>query len=181
MISNNLYLAENLRGQATNQPSTFSHAQRQICKLDPTSSLTLSLSLSSSLTHPNYKPLCTLSHSLSPLSLTHSLSLSNLHTITQSLSHTLNIFLHLSLSPSFSLSLTPTHPSTHSMPLLLSLSLPLSLKLSLTLLLSNLRRLNHLCNKELLYSLSALCNCLSFSLTLSHAACLYNFNLLLQN
>ena len=175
MISNNLYLAENLRGQATNQPSTFSHAQRQICKLDPTSSLTLSLFLFLSHTPK-------LQTSLYPLSFSFpSLSLSNLHTITQSLSHTLNIFLHLSLSPSFSLSLTPTHPSSHSMPLLLSLSLPLSLKLSLTLLLSNLRRLNHLCNKELLYSLSALCNCLSFSLTLSHAACLYNFNLLLQN
>ena len=157
MISNNLYLAENLRGQATNQPSTFSHAQRQICKLDPTSSLTLSLFLFLSHTPK-------LQTSLYPLSFSFpSLSLSNLHTITQSLSHTLNIFLHLSLSPSF------------------SLSLPLSLKLSLTLLLSNLRRLNHLCNKELLYSLSALCNCLSFSLTLSHAACLYNFNLLLQN
>ena len=179
MISNNLYLAENLRGQATNQPSTFSHAQRQICKLAPTSSLTLSLSLFLSLFLSHTPKLQT---SLYPLSFSFpSLSLSNLHTITQSLSHTLNIFLHLSLSPSFSLSLTPTHPSSHSMPLLLSLSLPLSLKLSLTLLLSNLRRLNHLCNKELLYSLSALCNCLSFSLTLSHAACLYNFNLLLQN
>ena len=123
MISNNLYLAENLRGQATNQPSTFSHAQRQICKLDPTSSLTLSLSLSSSLTHPNYKPLCTLSHSLSPLSVTHSLSL----TYTQSLKASLTLLISFSISLSLPPSLFLSHPPIHPLTQCLSYSLFLSL------------------------------------------------------